>query len=179
MKKIQFFIPGIMVIFSLLVFSQHPTQIQSHIQELENLIDNHLNSWEYKEKDVLEDHKEPLAGLKWKKLPSQGYIKAKVFSLQKEFKVPDTFAGVPVEGNKLFLNCQFRGVGVYEGEFLINKNHHKSFQLNFGNHSSNIEKEFLLVPEAKPGEKILLFFRFENKGRLPLVQNKEVEPGTF
>ncbi|MBS3818218.1 alpha-mannosidase [bacterium] len=179
MNKMKNFWPFFIFIFSVLLFSQKPNDVQIHIRHLENLIDNHINSWKYKETEALKKEKAPLHGLEWKPLPSGKSIQAKVFSLQKEFQVPQAFSGVPVKGSKVILQCHFRGIGVYEGEFLINKKPHQSFQLKFGNHSSEIKKEFLLAHRAKPGENILLTFRFKNRGRLPLIQKKEVEPGTY
>lgn len=171
------FWPFFILFFSVLLFSQKPNRVQKHIQLLEELIDNHITSWE--KKDVLNKEKTSLPELEWKPLPPGGRIRAKVFSLQKQFQVPQTFSGLPIKGSKIILECHFRGIGVYEGEFFINKKTRQSFQLKFGNHSSELKKEFLLSPQANPGEKILLTFRFQNRGRLPLVEKKEVEPGTY
>ena len=162
---------------SIFCFSQEQTQ--SRIREIETLINDQISPWKFKEGEVPEGEKVELDLSKWQTIRTGHTIGQKIFWLRQEFKVSESFAGIKTQGSKIDLNCTFRGVGKIQGQFFCNGELKESFDLEFGNHATVEEKQFLLQPEAQPAEKIVLAFRFDNLGRLPLIERKEAEPGTF
>lgn len=175
--KIVFFVFLLSFLHSIFVLSQE--DVQMRIKEIESLLDDTLSPWKIKKEDVADGAKVTLDDAHWPVANIGLSVKDKFFWLRHSFQVPEIFSGVKTEGSEVYLSCLFRGVGVIEGQFFVTGERQKDFRLEFGNQTSQIRKEFLLASEAKPGEKILLAFRFNNLGRLPLVERKTAEPGTF
>lgn len=161
------------------IFCFGQTQIQSRIREIETLINDQISPWKLKEGEVPAGEKAELDVSEWQTIRIGYTIRQKVFWLRQEFKVSESFSGIKTQGSKIDLVCTFRGVGKIQGQFFCDGELKESFDLEFGNHATVQEKQFLLRSEAQPGEKIVLAFRFDNLGRLPLVERKEAEPGAF
>ncbi|NIM58490.1 MAG: hypothetical protein GTO16_06040 [Candidatus Aminicenantes bacterium] len=154
-------------------------EIQNRINEIESLINDEISLWRIKRGEVQSGEQAELDDSKWETIRNRTTIRDKVFWLRHEFKVPESFAGVRTQGSKIDLLYTLRGAGKFKGQFFRNGRLEESFELEFGNNVTEVKKELLLKSAAQPGEKILLAFRFDNQGRLPLLEKKEVEPGTF
>jgi alpha-mannosidase len=161
------------------IFCFSQPQTQSRIREVETLINDQISPWQFKEGEVPAGEKAELDVSKWLTVRMGFTIRQKVFWLGQEFKVPESFAGIKTKGSQIELNCTFRGVGKIQGQFYLNGELKESFDLEFGNHATVEERRFLVQPEAQPGEKMVFAFRFDNLGRLPLIERKEAEPGAF
>jgi len=161
------------------IFCFSQTQIQSRIREIETPINDQISPWKFEEGEVPAGEKVGLDVSKWRSIRIGYTIRQKVFWLRHEFKVPESFAGIKTQGSKISLSCTFRGVGKIQGQFFCDGELKESFDLEFGNYATVEEKQFLLRSEAQPGEKLVLAFRFDNLGHLPLIKRKEAEPGTF
>lgn len=165
--------------FSSSIFLLGQQEIQTRIEDIEALLDNTLSPWKINKGDVVNGEKIILDDSKWPLIKVGFSVRDKIFWLRHQFQVPDNFAGVKTQGSEICLSCIFRGIGEIEGKFFRNGELKKSFKLEFGNQTGQIRKEFVLTSKATPGEKILLAFRFDNLGRLPLIERKVTEPGTF
>ncbi len=177
MKKFFLIILTIVFLSPLFCFSQN--EVQSRIREIETLLDDSIPSWKIERREVEQGGAVELDDSSWEKIPTRALVSDKVFWLRHETTVPEYFAGVRTPGSRIEFVCTFRGVGVFSVEFFHNGEKKESFELRFGNFSTEIEKKFLLSSRAAAGEKILIALRLENRGRLPLVERKEVEPGTY
>ncbi|MFQ6108683.1 MAG: alpha-mannosidase [Candidatus Aminicenantales bacterium] len=166
-------------ILSLALLASGQNALQKRIQEIEHLIDSSVSSWKLLSKDRSGAEKAAVDDASWSSIRVRTPIREKVFWLRHMFEVPKAFSGVRTEGSAISLSCVFRGLGVIEAQFFQNGELRESFRLEFGNQTAQIRKSFALTLKAKPGERILLAFRFDNLGRLPLVERKNVEPGTF
>ncbi len=154
-------------------------EVQNRINEIESLINDEISLWRIKRGEVPSGEQAELDDSNWETIGNRTAIRDKVFWLRHEFKVPESFAGVKTQGSKIDFLYTLRGAGKFKGKFFRNGELEESFELEFGNNVTEVKKELLLKSAAQPGEKILLAFRFENQGRLPLLEKKEVEPGTF
>lgn len=165
--------------FSSILFSQNPNDIQTRIREIENLLSDNITTWKIQRKDVPNAETTELDDSKWESLGQYFTIHNKVFWLRHILQFPEVFSGVKTEGSKINLDCRFRGVGQIEGKLFLNGKQKESFTLECGNKATAVEKRFLLKSRAEPGEKILIAFRFENLGKLPLIERKKAEPGAY
>jgi len=175
--KTFFFI--FITIFILNVYFLWPQETQTKIQEIEILLDNNLSFWKIKKVEIPGGEKTAVDDSNWLSIRVDQPITDKISWLRHQFKVPAAFAGIKCQGSKITFSCTFRGLGIIEGKFFCNGQFKESFKLEFGNQSSRIKKDFLLTSSAKPEESLLLAFRFENKGRLPILERKSAEPGTY
>lgn len=176
-KKTLLFIFIFAFFATIFCFSQR--EVQSRIKEIETLLNDEIFPWKIKRGEVPGGEKADRDDSDWETIRTRNTIRDKVFWLRHEFNVPESFAGVKALGSKIDFLCTFRGVGKVEGQFFHKGKLKDSFVLEFGNHATQVKKEFLLTSAAHPGEKILLAFRFDNMGRLPLVEREVAEPGTF
>ncbi len=176
-SKISFFICLLAFSLSLIALSQK--DVQTRIREIEALIDDTLSPWKIRKEDVVGGAEITLEDTRWSSANVGFYVRDKLFWLRHTFQVPESFAGVKTEGSEVSLSFLFRGLGHYEGQFFVNGEFQKAFKLEFGNQTGQMRKEFLLPSKAEQGEKILLAFRFDNLGRLPLLEHKTAEEGTF
>ncbi len=158
-------------------FSQN--EIQNRINEIEALLNDEISVWRIKRGEVPSGETADRDDSTWETISNRTTIRDKVFWLRHQFKVPESFAGVKTQGSKIDLLYTLRGAGKFKGQFFLNGELEESFELEFGNYATEVKKEPLLKSAAQPGETILLAFRFENLGRLPLLERKEVETGTF
>jgi alpha-mannosidase len=177
LKKTFLFIFILAFLSTIFCFGQK--EIQNRINEIESLLSDEIPLWKIQRGEVPSGEKAEFDDSGWETIRNQITIRDKVFWLRHEFKVPESFAGVKTQGSKINFLCTFRGAGKFKGQFFLNGELEESFELEYGNYETQLEKEFLLRSAAQPGETILLAFRFENLGRLPLLEKKEVEPGTF
>jgi len=176
-KKTFLFIFILAFLSTMLCLGQQ--EIQNHIKEIESLIKDEISLWRIKRGEVPGGEQAELDDSNWETIRNRTTIRDKIFWLRHEFKVPESFAGVKTQGSKINLLYTLRGAGKFKGKFFRNGELEESFELEFGNNVTEVKKEHLLKSASKPGEKMLLAFRFENQGRLPLLEKKEVEPGTF
>ncbi len=165
--------------FSSPIFCLGQQEIQNRINEIESLLDDEISLWRIKKGEAPSGGLAEFDDSNWETIRNRTTIRDKVFWLRQAFNVPESFAGVKTQGSKIDLLCTLRGAGKFKGKFFCNGELEESFELEFGNHVTEVKKELLLKSAAQSGEKILLAFRFENLGRLPLLEKKEVEPGTF
>lgn len=179
MRQIKLLILILALALSSSVLSFGQKEIQTCIQAIESLLNNDLSPWKFKQGDIPRGERIDLDDSDWALLKTGETTRSKVCWLRRVFKVPASFAGAKTEGSKISLLCRFRGVGRIEGQFFINSKLSESFALEFGNRQAEIEKEFLLSAKASPGQKIVIAFRFDNLGKLPLLKREEAEPGTF
>lgn len=175
-KKVLFIF---ILIFTFNIFILSQQETQTRIQEIEALLDNTISLWKIEKGDVVGGEKITVDDAQWQSIRTGFPVQNKIFWLRHQFQVPEVFAGVKTEGSKISLSFKFQGLGVIEGQFFCNGQLKESFKLKFGNRIGNIKKGFLLTSKTKPGESILLAFRFDNLGRLPLIERKVSEPGTF
>jgi len=166
-------------IFSSIIPSFGQGEIQDRIQEIEALLKDDIPSFKLKPQDIADGEKPELPDSGWQITKPRFTLRNKVFCLRHEFQVPAVFSGVKTEGSRVSLICNFRGLGKFKGKYFLNGTLKESFDLGFGNQVAQEKKEFLLSAKAQPAEKILIAFRFENLGRLPLLESNTVEPGTF
>jgi alpha-mannosidase len=176
-KKTFLFIFILTFISVNLCLSQQETQ--NRINEIKSLLNDEISIWRIKRVEVPSGEQAEFDDSNWETITNRTTIRDKVFWLRHEFKVPESFAGVKTQGSKIDLLLTLRGAGKFKGKFFRNGELEESFEHEFGNHETEVEKELLLKSAAQPGEKILLAFRFENLGRIPVLEKKEVEPGTF
>jgi alpha-mannosidase len=176
-KKAFFFIFILVFVSTIFCFSQN--EIQSRISEIEALLNDEISVWRIKRGEVPSGEKADRDDSNWKTISNRTTIRDKVFWLRHEFKVPESFSGVKTRGSKIDFLYTLRGAGKFKGQFFRNGELEEAFELEFGNYATELKKELLLKSAARPGETILLAFRFENLGRLPLLETKTVEPGTF
>lgn len=153
--------------------------VQSRILELERLLNNNISTWKINNQDIPDAEKLELDDSKWEITRTGRTIREKVFWLRHEFQIPELFSGVKTRESEIQLKCNFRGVGILEGKLYLNGKDTGAFKLEFGNQATQVDKEFLLTEKATPGERILLAFRFDNLGRLPLIERETAEPGSY
>ncbi|MFP4082580.1 MAG: alpha-mannosidase [Candidatus Aminicenantes bacterium] len=151
----------------------------SLVEMIEASLDNALVHWKIEKQDVEDGEKALVDDSGWPVVKLGDSIQDKIFWLRHRFSVPKIFAGIKTQGSDIHLSCLFTGLGIIEGKFFRNGKLQENFTLEFGNHTGRIRKDFVLATRTQPGEKILLAFRFKNLGRLPLIERKEAEPGTF
>ncbi len=161
------------------IFCFSQPQIQNRIREIETLINDHISSWKFKTGEIQSREKAELDVSEWRAIRIGYTIREKVFWLRHEFTVPESFSGTKIQGGQIDLICTFRGIGKMQGQFFCDGELKESFDLEFGNNTTVKEKEFSLRSDAQAREKIVLAFRFDNLGRLPLIKRKKAEPGTF
>ena len=179
-KSLYFiFISILILIHSSVSYSDSQKEIQNRLEELEALLKDDISFWKLKEQDIAEAQKPELDDSRWRKINSEYSLCNKVSWLRHEFQVPAVFSGMKTEGSPAHLACTFSGLGKFKGKLFLEGRLEGSFDLEFGNQINQVEKEFLLSPSVQSGEKILIAFRFDNLGRLPLLEKKTVEPGTF
>lgn len=166
-------------ILSIAILGFGQDTLQNRIDEIEKLLDNSLSFWKMTSQDVSDAEKASTEDTSWQSIRIGSTVRDKAFWVRHRFEVPDVFSGVSTQGSEISLSCLFRGIGVVKGKFFQNGELKESFQLEFGNQVEEIQKVFVLTQEAKPGERMLLAFHFENTGFLPLIKRKEAEPGTF
>jgi alpha-mannosidase len=176
MKKTFLFIFILAFLSAIFCFGQK--EIQNRINEIEALLNDEISLWRIKRGEVPSGEQAEFDDSNWETVRNRTTIRDKIFWLRHELKVPESFAGVKTQGSKIDLLYTLRGAGKFKGKFFRNGELEESFELEFGNHVTEVKKELLLKSAAQPGETILLAFRFENLGRLPLLEKKEVEPGT-
>lgn len=176
-KKTFLFIFTLAFLSTIFCFGQQ--EIQNRINEIDALLNDEISLWRIKRGEVPSGEQVEIDDSNWETIRNHTTIRDKVFWLRHEFKVPESFAGVKTQGSKIDLLYTLRGAGKFKGKFFRNGELEESFELEFGNHVTEVKKELLLKSAAQTGEKILLAFRFDNQGRLPLLEKKEVEPGTF
>lgn len=175
--KTHIFLFVLFLFFPLLVSSHD--DVLSKIADIEGLLDSTASPWRLKIGDVVQAEKPDLNDSSWENTGKSWRVDSGVFWVRHDFTVPHAFSGVLTEGSPLHLVCRFHGLGRTEGRFYFNGILQESFTLEFGNQSAEIEKTFPLQSHVKPGEQECLAIRFENLGRLPLVDRKDAEPGTF
>ncbi len=179
-KKAYFiFISILILIYSSLSYSGSQKEVQDRLKEIEGTLKDDISIWKLEERDIAEAEKPELDDSSWNEIESGDSLRHKVFWLRHEFRVPAVFSGKRTEGSPIRLACNFRGLGKFEGKLFLNGLLKEQFEIEFGNQVLQKKKEFILSPKARAGEKILIAFRFENLGRLPLVKRKTVEPSTF
>jgi len=179
-KRLYFiFISIFILILSSVSFSNGQKEIQDRLKEIEALLNDDISFWKLEERDVSQGEKPELDDSSWSKIEPGYELRPKVFWLRHEFRVPAVFSGIKIEASPIRLNCNFRGLGKLEGKLFLDGLLKEQFEIEFGNQVAQEKKEFILSPSAQSGEKILIAFRFENLGRLPLLKRKTVEPGTF
>ena len=161
------------------IFCFGQQEIQNRINEIDALLNDEISLWRIKRGEVPNGEQAEIDDSNRETIRNRTTIRDKVFWLRHEFNVPESFAGVKTQGSKIDLLYTLRGAGKFKGKFFRNGELEESFELEFGNHVTEVKKELLLKSAALPGEKILLAFRFDNRGKLPLLEKKEVEPGTF
>jgi alpha-mannosidase len=176
-KKTFFFIFILVFLSTIPCISQN--EIQGRIEEIEALLNDEISLWRIKRGEVPSGEKADRDDSNWETIRNRATIQDKVFWLRHELKVPESFAGAKTRGSKIDFLYTLRGAGKFKGQFFRNGELEESFELEFGNYTTELKKELLLKSAAQPGETILLAFRFENLGRLPLLETKTVEPGTF
>lgn len=167
------------MILSLTLLVQGQDDLQKRIQDIDVILDDTLSSWKINEKDVPGGEKVSRDDSEWPVVRTGTTIRDKIFWLRQQFQAPENFAGVRTQGSEITLSCIFRGLGVMEGHFFQDGELKDSFILEFGNQSNQIKKEFVITTDADPEEESLLAFRFKNLGRLPLINKKVTEPGTY
>lgn len=165
--------------FSSVLIAFERSDIQKRILDIESLIHNNLSAWKIKRGDTtIAEITAPVLS-EWDTFKPGDSSQEKVFWILHEFQAPKTFSGVKTQGSSLHLSCLFRGLGVFEGQFFLDGGLKESFTLEFGNQTQELEREFLLRSKTVPAEKLNVAFRFKNRGRLPLLEKEEAEPGTY
>lgn len=176
-KRILLFIFLLAFLPTLFSFSQE--EVQSQIKRIDALLDNSISSWKIHRGEIKDGGMVDLDDSSWEQVRTGSTIQEKVVWMRQELTIPEAFAGVQTKGSKIELHCTFRGLGVVETDFFLNGKQKETFQLKFGNHRTQIEKKLPLSPKAVPGEKILLAFRFDNLGRIPLIERTKEESGAY
>jgi len=166
-----------MLLFPFLSFSQ--SDVLSRISNLEALLNNDITQWKLITEDLAQAENPELDDSSWEVRGRSFSVRDKISWIRHSLKVPEVFSGIRTEGSPAHLACHFRGVGQVEGKFYLDGELSQSFLLEFGNHVTEIDKSFLLKSQVKPGENIFFAFRFDNRGRIPLIERKTAEPGTF
>jgi len=166
-----------MLLFPFLSFSQ--SDVLSRISNLEALLNNDISHWKLITEDLAQAENPELDDSSWEVRGRSFSVRDKISWIRHSLKVPEVFSGIRTEGSPAHLVCHFRGVGQVEGKFYLDGELSQSFLLEFGNHVTEIDKSFLLKSQVKPGENIFFAFRFDNRGRIPLIERKTAEPGTF
>ncbi len=166
-------------VFILNLFLLFPQEIPSKIQAIETLLDNNFSFWKIRKGEVVGGQKITVDDSNWPSIRAGQPVTDKISWWRHQFKVPAVFAGIKTQGSDITLSCTFRGLGIVEGKFFCNGQLKESFQLEFGNQTNRIKKDFLLTSAAKPEGSLLLAFRFDNKGRQPLIERKSAEAGAY
>lgn len=166
-----------MLLFPFLSFSQ--SDVLSRISNLEALLNNDITQWKLITEDLAQAENPELDDSSWEVRGHSFSVRNKISWIRHSLKVPEVFSGIRTDGSPAHLVCHFRGVGQVEGKFYLDGELSQSFLLEFGNHVTEIDKSFLLKSQVKPGENIFFAFRFNNRGRIPLIERKTSEPGTF
>jgi len=179
MRRAKIFFIICVFVFSLVIPSFGQKEIQDRLQEIEALLKDDIPSWKLNRGDIKNGEKPELDDSRWDLIGPRDTLTHKVFWLRHEFQVPTVFSGVKTEGSQIRLVCDFRGLGKFEGRLFLNGIPKEPFDLEFGNQAAQKNKEFILSPSAQVEERILVAFRFENLGRLPLIKGKDAEPDTF
>jgi alpha-mannosidase len=160
-------------------FAATETEVQARIVLLQSLGNDALPPWRLMGQDVAEGAKSGLDDAAWRPVERWPGIQAKVFWLRQHLAVPPALAGAKTEGSPLEVVCRFGGVGVFRGQYYVNGEARKSFDLDFDDERGEARMSFPVTGAAHPGEDYVLAFRFENLGKKPLIPHKEAEPGTY
>jgi alpha-mannosidase len=153
--------------------------IQKHLRAIESEINNQIFSWTVLKQKISFDRITDTQDSEWEPLRPGTTIRDKNFWIRYEFQTPEIFAGIKTQGSPVTINCRFRGIGFVKGKLYLNQDLSKSFDLEFGNHSTEIIKDFLITNNSKPGEKISVILQFDNLGKVPLIERRSAEPGAY
>ncbi|MBN1270925.1 MAG: alpha-mannosidase [Candidatus Aminicenantes bacterium] len=172
----------LIIIFSIVffpVFAEEENSVTQKISLIEKAGDLGIHRWEYSAQDIKQEDLAELDETGWVEKATGDSIREKVFWLRQKVTLPD-FLFMNDSGEKtVTLSLKFRGLGVFKGRYYCNGKEMETLDLKFGNQSSEVEQKFPLREKALPGSIILIAFRLENMGKLPLVGRNTVEPGTY
>lgn len=158
-------------------FSQK--DVQGRIKGIEALINDEVSPWKVSRAEARDVEKVELDDSGWESVKTGASFLDKTVWLRRWLEVPEGFAGVTTKGSKVDILFEFSGIGKSKGQFYVNGELKESFELEFGNQEKELKKEFLLASGANPGEKMLLALRLDNLGKIPLLERKTAEPGTY
>lgn len=177
MKKKSFITALLICFFAICSFGK--TEVLSLITELESLLDTSISIWKTTEADPPGAEKLSFDDSSWVKKQTVFTSTERVTWLRQTVRIPEIFSGVKISKSPVNLSISFVGVGIVEGQYFINGKKVDSFSLDFGNSSREIEKTFSVVKQSEPGTEILIAFRLENKGRLPLIEGNKADVGAY
>lgn len=170
---------ALFIIFSPL-WAQKSTHIQKIIREFESVLDTTITYWKITDQDHKESFSPSYDDSQWQsKIRSFISREKRITWLRSQINIPTYYAGLPTEGQEVFLHITFQGLGIFIGQIYLNGQLLQNFTLDFGNSSRTITKSFLLDKAVAPQASYLVAVRLENKGRLPLVNQKKPESGTY
>lgn len=164
--------------FAPLALGQKKGDIEARISLIQSLASDALPPWRVLGKDLADGAKPGLDDADWQAVKRWPGIGHKVFWLRQRLTVPRAFAGVKTEASALELVCDFSGLGVFRGEFFVNGEKRRSFDLDLNDEESEARMVLPIAATAHPGESYVLAIHFENLGKKPLIDHKEAEPGT-
>jgi len=174
----------IFLMLPVLLFSFNQEDTLARIQKVDEIIDNEITPWKVGDGHISGAELPDFDDSDWRTIipvPNRRspMIRKKVFWLCQEYRVPEAFSGIRIQGSRIDLDCRFRGLGMVKGKYYVNGELRETFELEFGNHTSEIKKTFPLSHSARPGTRYLVAFLFSNLGKLPLIDRDEYESGTF
>ena len=164
---------------SVLAFAGAGTDVQTRITLIQALGNDALPPWRLMGQDMADGAKPGLDDSAWRPVERWPGIQAKVAWLRQRLSVPPVLAGVKTEGSPLEVVCRFSGVGVFRGQFYVNGEAKKAFDLDFDDERGEARVNFPVAASAHAGTDYVLALRIENLGKKPVIDHKAVEPGTY